>query len=277
MNDTLYITDLDGTLLDSRSKVSPRSEELLNKAIAAGALFSVATARTPATVSQLLKGVDMRLPGVVMTGVALWNPADGRYSDVKHFSPETVRNVLRVYRECGLPSFLYTLSDNMIKIYHSGPVSATEQAFIDERADSPYKRFYIPASGDSDIPECVDDAVLFFAMQPSGPAAAAYEKMKGVEGVNPIFYFDPTYGDGLAMSEAFPAGASKAEAARRLAKIAGARRIVAFGDNINDLPMLAEADLAVAVENALPEVEEAADIVIGPNTADAVAEFIAND
>ncbi len=41
--------------------------------------------------------------------------------------------------------------------------------------------------------------------------------------------------------------------------------------------MLQAADVAVAVENALPEVKEIADIVIGPNTDDAVAEFISGD
>ncbi len=58
----------------------------------------------------------------------------------------------------------------------------------------------------------------------------------------------------------------------------GADRVVAFGDNLNDIPMLQAADVAVAVENArLPEVKEIADIVIGPNTDDAVAEFISGD
>ena len=41
--------------------------------------------------------------------------------------------------------------------------------------------------------------------------------------------------------------------------------------------MMEVADVAVAVENALPEVKEAADIVIGPNTADSVAKFISSD
>ena len=59
--------------------------------------------------------------------------------------------------------------------------------------------------------------------------------------------------------------------------MSGATRVVAFGDNLNDLPMLAAADLAVAVENALPQVRQAADIVIGPNTADSVARFILSD
>ena len=41
--------------------------------------------------------------------------------------------------------------------------------------------------------------------------------------------------------------------------------------------MLRSADVAVAVENALPEVKAIADVVIGPNTDDSVARFIQQD
>lgn len=50
-----------------------------------------------------------------------------------------------------------------------------------------------------------------------------------------------------------------------------------FGDNLNDLPMLAAADVAVAVDNAFPEVKEHADVVIGPNYDDSVANYIFQD
>ena len=50
-----------------------------------------------------------------------------------------------------------------------------------------------------------------------------------------------------------------------------------FGDNLNDLPMMRVADLAVAVENALPQTKAEAHKVIGPNTADSVARFIHED
>lgn len=42
---TLYITDLDGTLLNKQSAVSEHSAKIINQLIDQGALFSVATAR----------------------------------------------------------------------------------------------------------------------------------------------------------------------------------------------------------------------------------------
>lgn len=273
---TLYLSDLDGTLLDKQSRVSAESARMLNLAIERGVLFSVATARTPATLSVLLRDVDIRIPMVCMTGVALWDRPANRYYDVQHFQPDTVNEILKVYKECGLPAFLYTLKENQITIFHAGPLSAMERKFIDERVNSPYKTFHIPDSGESVISDRIEDAILFFAMQPDETAKRAYDILRNMEGVNPVFYHDPTYGDGLAMSEAFPSGASKAKAALRLADMTGADRIVAFGDNVNDLPLFEIADVAVAVGNAIQEVKERADVVIGDHSADSVAKEILN-
>ena len=68
---TLYISDLDGTLLNSQSQVSAASRDMLNRLIADNDInFSIATARTPATVVQLMHGIDSRLPYIVMTGAS---------------------------------------------------------------------------------------------------------------------------------------------------------------------------------------------------------------
>ena len=75
----------------------------------------------------------------------------------------------------------------------------------------------------------------------------------------------------------FPPGVTKASAIQELSRRLGADRLVVFGDSLNDLPMLAVADVAVAVGNALQEVKDAADVVIDPNYTDSVARFIESD
>ena len=59
-NKTLYVSDLDGTLLNSRSLVSPFTTAALNELIADGMMFSIATARTPATVVALMEAVQLQ-------------------------------------------------------------------------------------------------------------------------------------------------------------------------------------------------------------------------
>jgi hydroxymethylpyrimidine pyrophosphatase-like HAD family hydrolase len=57
----------------------------------------------------------------------------------------------------------------------------------------------------------------------------------------------------------------------------GAERLVVFGDNRNDIPMMQIADLAVAPENAVDEVKAIADVVIEPNYMNSVAKFILSE
>lgn len=271
---TLYVSDLDGTLMQPDARISAEAVRMLNAAISEGKLFTVATARTPATVAGILRDVDMRLPAIVMTGAALWHPADGHYSRLRHFDSEAARRVLEIYSETQTSSFVFTLDDDMLDIYHvGGRLTDIQQAFVDERVASPYKRFHISSDGADTLPDDLSKVILLYTMLPDAKAFSTYGLLKEVAGIRPQYYHD-IYGPETGILEAFSDRATKAKAMRSLARRVGADRIVCFGDNINDLPMMAEADLAVAVDNALPEVKEAADIVIGPNTSDAVAKFI---
>lgn len=279
---TLYISDLDGTLLAPDGRLSQNTVTLLNHAISRGALISVATARTPATVGTLLRDVRFSLPLVVMTGAALWDKNTGSYSEVRHFRPDQVRAIVEAYRRPeGGGGFLYTLrdapestvADKVMQIYHIGELNDVERGFMTERIDSPFKRFDVPASGVSDIPGEVADGVLFFGMRPNEVADGILEGLHSIPGINPMAYHD-WYGDSITEIEAFPEGATKAEAVRRLKRLAGADRVVVFGDNRNDLSMMRAADWSVAVANALPEVKAAADEVTGSNAADAVPRYI---
>lgn len=272
---TLYVSDLDGTLLDPSSQVSDRSRELLNRAIGGGALFTVATARTPATVSGLLRGVDMRMPAVVMTGAALWNPSDACYSRVRAIPPATVRKMKEIYRRYGVPTFVYALRDGIIDMSHYGAMNAQEREFLDARIDSPFKRFGAEECDPDGMPSGCGNIALFYAMQPDEMVARVYEEVRRLD-VTLHSYHD-IFGPETAILEVFGPGVSKASAVRDLARSVGASRIVAFGDNVNDLPLLREADVSVAVGNALDEVKEAADVVIGTNAEDAVARFILDD
>ena len=62
-----------------------------------------------------------------------------------------------------------------------------------------------------------------------------------------------------------------------MAKDINAKRIVVFGDNLNDIPMMKVADCSVAVGNAFEEVKQFATEVTLTNNEDAVVRWIEND
>ena len=276
MKKTLYVSDLDGTLLQPDARLSEATLQMLNEAISKGALFTIATARTPATVAPIVKDLNLSIPCVVMTGTALWDKKSNRYSDVHYIGDKTAHELVSIYRDLKYPTFLYTLRNDMINIYHLGPMSEIERVFMEERRDNPYKKFHVGAEGDSVLPDYLGDTILFYGIQPDTLSQTTFLKTSTVKGARAQKYYD-FYGPEIGILEAFSPLSTKAEAIRRLAAKTGAERIVAFGDNLNDLPMLELADLGVAMENGVDEVKNAADLIIGPNTADSVARFILQD
>ena len=276
MGKTLYVSDLDGTLLQPDAKLSDETVRMLNEFIAAGGLFTIATARTPATVASIMERVNLNLPAIVMTGAALWDKATGRYSRERLFDPATAERLLKVYRDTDTSTFVYSLRHDMLYIRHIGGMWGVQKEFIEERSHTPYKKVLVDENGKSEFPDVLDDMILLYTMLPNDQALATYELTRDMPGVRAQYYHD-IYGPEVGILEAFSSEATKAKAMRALAAKIGADRIVAFGDNINDLPMMREADVAVAVGNALPEVKSAASLVIGPNTENSVAKFILSD
>ena len=61
MDRILYVSDLDGTLLNENQEVSPYTARVINRMVETGGLFSYATARSFVTASKATAGVTARL------------------------------------------------------------------------------------------------------------------------------------------------------------------------------------------------------------------------
>ena len=266
----LFVTDLDGTLLNPQGKISPESAEIITRLTNQGVMISVATARTPATVEPLMKDTLTSVPAIVLTGAAMWDRKTHRFLYPKFFPHELALAGWKCFINNGLRPFVFSIPDDgeRIHAHFSGMPNAIEQQFIDERKGTPYKTITI-----SPEPQEPDGrAVLIFAMGPHDATHAAAEELRGI-GIDACPYPD-VYNEGNYVLEVFAPGVSKAAAVKQLKEMTGADYVTGFGDNLNDLPMMEVADRAVAVANAMPQVKEAADVVIGPNTDNSVARYI---
>lgn len=273
MNKTLYVSDLDGTLLNEHSVASDESVAMLNRAIDEyGAMFTCATARTPATIVKLMKRVHMRLPMISMAGAAMWNEQEQNYENVRAIAEDDIAEILNIYSKYGVRPFVYRHNGGVIEAYHSGELSASERDFVEQRSHTCYKRFVLADGyGTAD-----KEAMIVFSIGCYDVLEQVYADIVAHVKCSPVCYhdiFDPTMG----VLEVYSYGTTKASAIKTLASQVGANRIVVFGDNRNDMPMMRIADCSVAVANAFPEVRELADVVIGENTTHSVARWIEQD
>lgn len=270
---TLYVSDMDGTLLGADSKISPKSAEIISELTQRGALITVATARTPATVVPLLENTLTKPDAIVMTGAALWSRDKSAYRDVHHIPELQFGKIAEVCRNHDIHPFVYTLeSSSFLNVYHDAcRLSPNEQTFYNERCRLKLKHFFLATP----VPPA-KTVILCYAVGLQEPIFAAADELRRNGNLSVSCYPD-IFDNKIAHFEIFAPEVSKAEAVRKLKKSVGADRVVVFGDNLNDIPMMKVADFAVAVDNAFEPVKAAADIVIGPNTADSVAHFIMED
>lgn len=277
MKTTLYLSDLDGTLLDREACLPLRDAEKINRLTAEGVRISFATARTVRSVAAILSAVDFSLPGcapvALMNGTMIRDMRAGRYLAVEKIPREAALPILSALDEAGAEPFVYTVDaenpvrgDPLVTSYRRLANEAMRR-FRDERIEKygkPFLRFTSP----EDLP---GEIVYFCVLGGEARIRAASAAVGAVAGIRQTFYAD-AYQPDVWYLEIFPETASKKRAVEFLREAVGADRVVAFGDNRNDLPMFEAADTAVAVSSAQPEVLAAADFI-----CENVPDWIARD
>lgn len=268
---TLYISDMDGTLLQSNGKMSEFTKEKLNDFYKKGIPFSVATARSMVSAMPLLEGIHFAAPVVLMNGVFVYDTESGKavkYHEIEHC---VLQQVLDCFYEKNLHPFMFLYSDDYkLSIKYTEFDNDGMKEFYDMRVDMLDGRFtqtddltkiekgqhpvYVNYYA---LPQFLDDIV---------------EKLKSIPEIDFAYYKDSYSDDWLI--EIYSHTASKANGAKEVRDIVNADTITAFGDNLNDIKMLKGADTAVAVENSVQQVKDIADIVIGTNNEDSVVKYI---
>lgn len=268
MNKTLYVTDLDGTLMRGDKSVSERSISIINKLIEEGMNFTVASARSVSSLQHIVKPLDISIPLVVRNGTALAAPGTLEIMEKAVFTKEEVSSIKEILTD--LPVYGFTSiwhGGEMEKVFYAGEHSLGIKKYLEEHEGEKGLKIV------SDIDELWAEDVGYITMiDDRDVLRPVYEKVKDSSGWEAVFQQD-SYDEEYWL-EICPENSTKAKAIVRLKEKLGLEKIVVFGDSVNDIPMFQVADEAYAVENALPELKKYATAVIGSNEEDGVAEYL---
>ena len=264
----LYISDLDGTLLDPKPEISAHTAEVINSLTAKGMNFTFATARSIYSAVPITAALDINVPCILMNGVSIYDIKHERYIKSEFIEPTVSAELLRIYKRHGVECFMYRIDNGALTCYYEELTSRVMRSFAEVRKNA-YKKPFVQCR----LEDHADEYTVYFTTR------GKYEELlpvkleaEKIEGIDHAFYLD-VYDDSWYL-EFFSHKASKSNGLRYLREEYGFDEVVAFGDNLNDLSMFAEADIKVAVGNARDEVKAAADYVIGTNTEDGVAKWL---
>lgn len=265
---TLYVTDLDGTLLNSNDRISQYSIETINGLVAKGMQFTYATARSLVSASVVAKGLSTNIPIIAYNGVLIMNPNTGEVLSFLSFTEEETAYAIGVLREHGGNPLVYAYVDGAERVsYVTGRENEGIRRYLDVRKGD--RRFRPLADetclyqGDIFYFTCIADREELLPLYEIFSQDRRFRTTLQQELYRPEYFL-----------EIMPQKASKAEAIKRLKEIWHCDKVVSFGDAINDIPMFEISDECYAVANAVPELKAYATGVIASNDEDGVAKWL---
>lgn len=251
----LVISDLDGTLLDENSRISPENAAAVAFLNQLGVGFTIATGRLDQTARRFIRQLQISLPVIACNGAIIRDCGSGRILRQDNLPAAAACAIMAVMIDERIDFLAYTAES----VYYPPGSFRIED----------FRRFN---SMDSTLPS---DRILLLPLDPGSrdPAFASLVKivatvpdravlanierrLAGQPGLHGVLSADD-------LLEIVASGTSKGAALRHLAGILGIdlSEIVAFGDHDNDETMLATAGLGIAMANATPAARAASRLI----------------
>lgn len=259
---TILLSDMDGTLLNSRCLISEKNKEAIDYFIENGGLFGIATGRSQLNSVLFLDNIKVNAPCILYNGCGVYDFHARKFITLQELPKDKLYNFLN---DC-----LKEFSEITIQIY------------------CPDMCYFISPKSQAE-PEIVE------IHQPC--EFCSIEEIKKLPWIKILFSGRPevlkilnkqmiTYGLETALSWVFssevyleylPHGISKGSALHQIRECMGMDyRIYAVGDYNNDIEMLQEADVGIATQNAISSLKQIANRITVSNDESAIADIIYN-
>lgn len=270
----VYISDLDGTLLDPAGTLPPNSRDALAAMLREGLTFTVASARSGASIQTLLQGVPLSLPVIEFNGAFISDLATGRHEIVNALERDAAEDVYRLTGEFGGTAIVSTFDGKEDRVYYARVGNLGTQWFLDDCHARQDTRWHHADDMTAALREQVVCLTIIDKQERLAELEAAI--VARWAGATELHLFENMYSPGWHWLTVHDRRATKDQAIKILREAYGLQdhALTVFGDQTNDLKMFRVADCAVAVANADPRVQAQAHQVIGPNTGGSVVQYI---
>jgi Cof subfamily protein (haloacid dehalogenase superfamily) len=230
-----------------------------------GAPPILATGRPPRWVRPVVEALGFAPMAVCANGAVIYDPSIDRVIAARTLSVDSLAELAEIATRA-IPSAGLAVE----RIGERAHDTATPQ-FVSSPG---YEHAWLnPDNTEVSIADLLSAPAIKLLIRKSGARSAdmAAELAKHIAAEGEI-----TYSTNNGLVEIVPSGISKASGVAEIAEPLGIidGEVLAFGDMPNDLPMLVQAGLGVAMGNAHPDVLIAADEVTARNTDDGVARVL---
>ena len=270
----LFISDLDGTLLDREGRLAETSRRRLVRLFESGVLFTVASARSHFSIRSIFGDVPFPLPIIEFNGAFITDYATGTHLQINALDEELGHAVLDFILEAGLSPFVSSYDGCEDRLHYEELTNPGMRWYEERRRLARDPRLRQTRNLRSLFCEQV---VSLTVMDESEAKIRRLEETLACH-LGPrlrMYLYENEYSRGTWWLTVHERAASKHVAMHALRdQFAAGSAIFAFGDNLNDVDMLRTAERGIAVQNAVPRLKAVADEIIGPNVEDSVVSYL---
>lgn len=255
----LIASDMDDTLLNSNTKLSERNAAAIHKAIAKGIVFMIATGHMYVSVKPYADALGLDVPLVTYNGALVKGSKSGK---VYYEHPLKLDTALELLAYCkGKGYYIQSYQGDELWVKEETVFSAEYERISGIKAKPVGEKLYHPEVAPYKLlamtkPEEFQKVWQDIQQKFAGKVTVTSSRDNFLELMEP--------------------GVNKWNAVKAVAASYGIRpeEVMCIGDSNNDLSMIENAGIGVAVANAKPAVQAAAKLVTASNDEDGVAEAI---
>lgn len=268
----LIFFDLDGTLLNASSKISPYTVETLQLLSEKDIAFTVATGRSMLSAQTIIKEHKFDLPHIYNNGVTIFNPKDNAITLKNLLEGDEISRIIECALHYNVAPFVHVIDSNGNEhshlIYHGVTRHSIEQNLI--------KNYFVKTKASLEAIDKLPKNCKVTNISMIGDADVIYKMWTYLNSFESIIaYSGPAIeGQNYSWMDVHHKLANKGSAVENLKTSLGASKVISFGDSDNDLSMFQLSDECYAPSNAKDAIKEAADRIIGHHHEDGVAHFL---
>lgn len=274
----LFATDMDGTLLSDRKEISEENLRAMRHLYKEGVQVAICTGRHLASVKEYLKTLDFPCWLISNNGAVIRN-TEGEVSSVVYMEKESLIDVVDILEEENL---YYHISDISYNYIRSSLERISKMRDYMIRTKRPlfdslwypiytvlFSGYYKRVDYRSFARNGCEAASIFVISDDYNSLSQVRKRLMNVANID-------VSSSGRNNIEILNKEATKGHSLKKLASQLNIPidRVVAVGDNYNDLTMIQYAGLGVAMENSDQAIKNQADWITKTNEEDGIAHLI---
>ncbi|HBF08057.1 MAG TPA: hypothetical protein DHW71_08205 [Gammaproteobacteria bacterium] len=265
---SLFISDLDGTLLNDIKDVAGDVNSLRRMIQSDGVKFSIATGRSLSETTAILEKIQPSLPVALCNGALIYDFKNTKPITVRSIPADVVNNLVQHYQQKQKSTFIAYLDSDLSvkKVVYPKPTASEDIRLFQFLESHGHNLQVIDQLNPQDFEHIIQ-------LSAASQNVNEQDQLNHPQ-LNSHAYLEVSNGEEYPTLEYVHSKSGKGEAARFIQQQSHAQDIVSFGDNGNDLDMFKVSRLSFAPMNAAPIAQQYASGQIDNNNTGSVIDKV---